>query len=94
MTKRYWMLIRNMYFQRADRFLSNDTYEEHFIHLNSGYRTPKQALVSVLQVVAGLDPNSQDECFEAVVSALREASNEGFLHVIERLQKGNMFCKT
>ena len=74
--------------------LSHDTYEEHFIHLNSGCRTPKQALRSLLQVVAGLDPNSQDECFEAVVSALREASNEGFLHVIERLQKGNMFCKT
>ena len=75
-------------------FLSKDTYEEHFIHLNSGYRTPKQVLMSLLQFVAGLDPNSQDECFEAVVSALREASNEGFLHVIERLQKGNMFCKT
>ena len=75
-------------------FLSKDTYEEHFIHLNSGYRTPKQALMSLLQVVAGLDPNRQDECFEAVVSALREASNEGFLHVIERLQEGNMFCKT
>ena len=75
-------------------FLFNDTYEEHFNHLNGGYRTPKQALMSLLQVVAGLDPNSQDECFEAVVSALREASNEGFLHVIERLQEGNMFCKT
>ena len=75
-------------------FLSNDTYEEHVNHLNSGYRTPKQALMSLLQVVAGLDSNRQDECFEAVVSALREASNEGFLHVIERLQEGNMFCKT
>ena len=75
-------------------FLSKDTYEEHFIHLNSGYRTPKQVLMSLLQVVAGLDPNRQDDCFEAVVSALREASNEGFSHVIERLQEGNMFCKT
>ena len=75
-------------------FLSNDAYQEHFNHLNSGYRTPQQALRSLLRVVAGLDPNSQDECFEAVVSALREASNEGFLHVIERLQEGNMFCKT
>ena len=75
-------------------FLPHDTYEEHFNHLNSGYRTPKQALRSLLQVVAGLDPSSQDECFEAVVSALRGASNEGFLHVIERLQEGNMFCKT
>ena len=75
-------------------FLSTDAYQEHFNHLNSGYRTPQQALMSLLQVVAGLDPNSQDECFEAVVSALREASNEGFLHVIERLQEGNMFCKT
>lgn len=73
-------------------FLSHDTYEEHFNHLNSGNRTPKQALMSLLQVVAGLDPNTQDECFEAVVNALREASNEGFLHVIERLQEGNMFC--
>ena len=75
-------------------FLSKDTYEEHVNHLNSGFRTPKQVLMSLLQVVAGLDPNSQDECFEGVVSALREASNEGFLHVIERLQEGNMFCKT
>ena len=75
-------------------FLSNDAYQEHFNHLNSGNRTPQQALRSLLQVVAGLDPNSQDECFEAVVSALRGASNEGFLHVIERLQEGNMFCKT
>ena len=74
--------------------LSNDTYEEHFIHLSSGYGTPKQALRSLLQVVAGLDPNNQDKCFEAVVSALRGASNEGFLHVIERLQEGDMFCKT
>lgn len=75
-------------------FLSNDTYEELVNHLNSGYRAPKQALMSLLQVVAGLDSNRQDECFEAVVSALRGASNEGFLHVIERLQEGNMFCKT
>ena len=75
-------------------FLSNDAYQEHFNPLNSGNRTPKQALRSLLQVVAGLDPNRQDECFEAVVSALRGASNEGFLHVIERLQEGNMFCKT
>lgn len=75
-------------------FLSHDTYEELVNHLNSGYRAPKQALMSLLRFVAGLDPNSQDECFEAVVSALREASNEGFLHVIERLQEGNMFCKT
>ena len=75
-------------------FLSHDTYQEHFNPLNSRNKTPKQALRSLLQVVAGLDPNRQDECFEAVVSALREASNEGFLHVIERLQKGNMFCKT
>ena len=74
--------------------LSNDTYEEHFNHLNRGYRTPKQALRSLLEVVAGLDPYNQDTCFEAIVSALREASNEGFLHVIERLQEGNMFCKT
>ena len=75
-------------------FLSNDAYQEHFNHLNSGNRTPKQALRRLLQVVAGLDSNRQDECFEAVVSALRGASNEGFLHVIERLQEGNMFCKT
>ena len=33
-------------------FLSNDAYQEHFNHLNSGYRTPKQALRSLLQVVA------------------------------------------
>ena len=38
-------------------FLSHDTYEEHCNLLNNGYRTPKQALMSLLQVVAGLDPN-------------------------------------
>lgn len=70
------------------RFLPPGTYDEHFTHLNSGYGTPNQVLRSLLEILAGLDFKDQDECLEAIVRALREASEEGFLHVIERLQKG------
>ena len=72
------------------RFISPGTYEEHFTHLNSGYRTPKQVLRSLLEVLAELDSKDQDECLEAIIHALREASEEGFSHVIERLQKGTV----
>ena len=70
------------------RFLPPGTYDEHFTNLNSGYGTPNQVLRSLLEILAGLDFKDQDECLEAIVRALREASEEGFLHVIERLQKG------
>ena len=72
------------------RFISPGTYEEHFTHLTCGYRTPKQVLRSLLEVLAGLDSKDQDECLEAIIHALREASEEGFSHVIERLQKGTV----
>ena len=44
----------------------------------------------MLEILAGLDSKDQDECLEAIIHALREASEEGFSHVIERLQKGRV----
>ena len=72
------------------RFISSGTYDEHFTHLTSGYRTPKKVLRSLLEVLAGLNSKDQDECLEAIIHALREASEVGFSHVIERLQKGTV----
>ena len=72
--------------------LPNDAAcEEHLENLISGFRTPKQTLRSFLLVVAGLDPEKQDECFKAIVCGLQEASEDGFSHVIGRLEKGNTF---
>ena len=62
-------------------FISRDTYEKH-----EGGTT--ETLESFLRILARLDLKTQDNCFKAIVDTLRNASEFGFIHVVERLEGG------
>ena len=66
------------------RFVSDETYEGHFHRLTCQPRT--QVLRSFFEVLAGLDFDVQEECFETIIKVLRAQS--GCVHVAERLQEG------
>lgn len=67
-------------------FVTDEVYEGHLHRLTNGIETNKQVLKSFFEVLAGLDSADQEECFEAIVNQL--STEEGFAHVVERLQTG------
>ena len=69
-------------------FVTDETYEAHFHRLTSGNQTPTQVLRNFFEVLAGLDFDVQEECFEIIVKVLRAQS--GSMHVAERLQEGKI----
>ena len=72
------------------KFVEYEVYEEHLTRLTSGNQTPTQVLMSFFGVLAALDIKAQDECFDDIVKVLRNSSEAGFAHVVERLQKGKL----
>ncbi|KAJ7375910.1 hypothetical protein OS493_038125 [Desmophyllum pertusum] len=68
------------------RFVDSETYDDHHNRLSSGNKT--SILRSFFEVLAGLESELQDECFEALVKELRESSEEGTAHVVARLRQG------
>ena len=69
--------------------VTDDIYEGHRHRLTNSIETNKQVLKSFFEVLAGLDSEDQEKCFEAIVNKLLSSSTvEGFAHVVERLQTG------
>ena len=65
------------------RFVDSNVYDDHLHRLSTGNR--KQILQSYFEVLAGLEIQVQDECFEALVNDLNET------HVVERLREGKVY---
>jgi len=65
------------------RFVDSITYNSHLHRLSS--ESGEEILQSFFEVLAGLTSESQDECFEALVTNLIV-----YGHVIDRLKEGKV----
>ena len=66
------------------RFVDSNIYDDHLHRLTTGNKI--QTLQSFFEVLAGLEIQVQDECFEELV---KELSDVGvYTHVVTRLRKG------
>ena len=69
-------------------FVTDEIYEGHFHRFINSIQTNKQVLKSFFEVLAGLGSEAQKECFEAIVNQPSRGAEEGFVHVVERLETG------
>ena len=82
-------------------FVTDEVYEGHLHRLTNSIETNKQVLKSFFEVLAGLGSADQEKCFQDIVNQLSTSTEEGFAHVVERLQTGKQrslllfnICKT
>ena len=69
-------------------FVTDEVYEGHLHRLTNSIETNKQVLKSFFEVLAGLGSADQEKCFQDIVNQLSRSTEEGFAHVVERLQTG------
>ena len=65
------------------RFVNSITYNNHLSRLSS--ESDEEVLQSFFEALAGLESESQDDCFQALVIELSE-----YGHVTDRLKKGKV----
>ena len=64
-------------------FVNKITYESHFRRLSN--ESDEEVLQSFFQTLAGLRSESQDECFQKLITELI-----GYGHVTDRLKEGKV----
>ena len=72
--------------------VTEETYDEHLSQLLSGSKGKSQVLKSFFKVLAGLEMEDQEECFEAIVETLTQldGTTDKLAHVIKRLETGKL----
>ena len=69
------------------KFVGSEVYDDLLSRFDKGNMNQKQTIKSFYEALAGLNIETQDECFEALVKELNEYKVYGF--VVDRLKEGN-----
>nr|XP_058951952.1 uncharacterized protein LOC131779422 [Pocillopora verrucosa] len=75
------------------KFVGSGVYDDLLSRFDKGNMSQKQTIKSFYEALAGLNIETQDECFEALVKELNEYKVYGF--VVDRLKEGKVaVCKS